>query len=75
MKAENMEMHIEAFRCYKPQPGDVLIVKPASPKETLSNGYVDSVKKTMRELLPSTVKVLVFPTNLDIEIIRNGEQQ
>ena len=75
MKVENMEMHIEAFRCYKPQPGDVLIVKPAaSASFRLGPESIRWLKEQLESFLPDTVKVLVLAENLDIEIIRNGEQ-
>ena len=73
MKAENMEMHIEAFRCYKPQPGDVLIVKPTEGIR-LAEQTIEKVREKLEGHLPSFVKVLVLADNLDIEIIRNGEQ-
>jgi hypothetical protein len=74
MKAENMEMHIEAFRCYKPQPGDVLVVRPVGEGQRLGTNAAASIKDAIADAVPEFVKIIVLDTSLDIEIIRNGEQ-
>ena len=74
MKAENMEMHIEAFRCYKPQPGDVLIIRPANGLR-MAEQTMEKLREKLEQYLPQFVQVLVLADSIDIEIIRNGEQQ
>ena len=69
---ERMEMHFEAFRLYRPQPGDVMIVKPTSER-VLSMQAVEQIKETLKASVPDYVKVLVFSSELEIEVIRPGE--
>ena len=61
--------------CYIPEPGDVIIVKPTAKNFRLSNESIKCIKEQIESAVPDTVKVLVLAENLDISVIRNGEQQ
>ena len=74
MAGATMEMNIEAFRCYRPQPGDVLIVKPEAGK-CMSPEAAASVRKVLEEVLPVFVKVRVLCGGIDVDVIRYGEQK
>lgn len=72
MKMENMEIHLEAFRCYKPQKGDVVVIRPESNRQ-LSHSQCDYLRQQFEAALPEFVPVIVVPYAINVDVLRTGE--